>query len=88
MRKVSDMTYTEYTKMTTEELLTVAFTSLNVDSLALELAQRLTAIQEEIDDLTCETVSLEDRLVDAAEENHRLAVALSLSEDYIAQLEG
>lgn len=46
------MNYTEYTNMSTEELLAITFDSEDPDPLSMELAIRLAAAEAELDDMT------------------------------------
>lgn len=52
------MNYTKYSNLTDDELLVEACTTDGVSPLALELAQRLTAALEEIEDLVGGTSGL------------------------------
>lgn len=46
------MTYSKYTNMTTEEILSIAFNAIDPDDLTLELATRLVAAEEELNCFT------------------------------------
>jgi len=46
------MTYTKYTNMTTDELVSIAFNDLATPDLAVELAIRLIAAEDELDCFT------------------------------------
>jgi hypothetical protein len=56
------MNYTDYTNLSTEELLTAALTHPDISDITLELALRLEATLDEVDDLTGEIADLAGQL--------------------------
>lgn len=54
--------HTDYINLTNDELLTLAYTKDDASHLEIELAQRLEASMQEVDDLNGEPTSLEEIL--------------------------